>query len=389
MSQGNSVAARLVERTLPCLQLVGCASAFAWVLACLPPADQPLVLGTLMLAETIARCLDLIAAGRPDAHWQDRLAYLLAAWIGLVLCAGTAMAADLLPFFLVQPFALLCLLGLSLILALLHFGTASSGRLSLFWRLLLSARLILLTALWQLVATTTSPIAEITLSLPLLGGLLLLLPLWRLPKGRAREEERDRAGWWQVADLLAVPFLLSGSEALTYLVARGIAHLPLSVIEGIERAAFPALAAALAKGNAGGFAALAARLNLGILLAGGAVALAVQSIAPLLPGPSALPLPSVLGWLLLGAVAPALFGATGVLLRAADLAPFLLAIRLTGAFAFATACLLLHVTSAAALAQIFAAVHLSTGFVAAVVLVHRVGIWPGITAVLLKRIRLL
>jgi hypothetical protein len=144
-------------------------------------------------------------------------------------------------------------------------------------------------------------------------------------------------------------------------------------------------------GKHGEFSALAARLNLGVLLIGGGFSLAILAIGPFcaillgLHGPS---MQGVLLWLVLGAASQVFFGATDMLLKTAGMAG-LMALLCTASTAFFVVAVLASPSpDAVFLAQCFAAMHLIRYAIASVILVRKFSVWPGLTALFLRQIKL-
>ena len=374
----------------PGLFVLGIAMAALHASGAFPAGDILSILLTLAIAEglgggIVATCL---AAGRRGTV-EDALARVLFAWLLIVAATGGALAFGLLPLFADRAFALMCLLGLTLVLALLRLAEDVAAGRHLWLTHLIAARWLIVCGAWAGLAKVTEPGADLALVVALLIALMLallagvrlrsaVLPPDLLPMTRP---------WWQCADILLLPFVLTGSEALAYLAVRIVAQLPLGGIAIIEREAM----ARLGQGIVGAPSATGARLNLGILLAGGGMCMAALSAGPLLP---ALPgidggyLRQVLGWLVLGAAAPALFGASDAFFRNSRQRALLALLRVPALAGFLLATLTAAQPTALLMAQCFAAMHLAAAAVVAVTLARSFGVWPGVTALLLRQIRL-
>jgi hypothetical protein len=95
----------------------------------------------------------------------------------------------------------------------------------------------------------------------------------------------------------------------------------------------------------------------------------------------------ILLWLVIGQSAPVLFGATSLLMHAVDRGAFHeVLIGLTAAF-FLAGILISGADNAVLIAQTFAAAQLTQSALCAVLLTH-CGVWPGLTALLHRDIKL-
>ena len=247
----------------------------------------------------------------------------------------------------------------------------------------------------------TGPVVALCLYLASLIALgLCLIP--GLPRFRFGKPPRGSSGstwvlWraqaggilYQNLDVLALSCALGAFDAAVYLVARRLACLLAVLFEALRSAVAPRLAVAYGKPDV--FAALSARVNLGFLLfgAGGAGVL-------VLGGPAVLPLfgtayseayPMML-WLVLGQAAPAVFGATGMLMVMADMERAR-ARLVWGLCPPAFGLMLLFAPQGPeALAMCAALTQLGLGAASAVLLAGRRGVLPGATALLHTRLRL-
>lgn len=193
------------------------------------------------------------------------------------------------------------------------------------------------------------------------------------------------------ADLIVAAFLLSADQVLIYLVLRAIAELVGIVIDKVQRAARPALEYSFANQNLGHFAAAAARINLGVMLIGGATASLVLIATKYLSQKTFLGLEqhSLAFFLLVMRHAmPCIFGA----------APFFLIVSRRKADTklldtifvcmFVSSAVLLVPESPSALARIHLVCVAAYAGGAAIIVGKGFGVWPGITAVLCRRIML-
>jgi len=245
--------------------------------------------------------------------------------------------------------------------------------------------------------------APLTLSVALwiyATGVLLCVPLAWPHSAPPLPYEADRkslnalttahAGWMLLShlDVIVLAVLASPTQAALYLVARRLAGLLALLFDALRSALAPALSIAYHRRE--GFGGLAARTNLGFFLIGGGAATALVVLGPLaLPlfGPEFTSAAALLIWLTLGHAAPALFGATGMLMTMTDMErPRAVLIWIAvpvGALAqfYAASQSLLTLAMATALTQLVFA-----GACAAV-LAQRHGILPGLTAVLHPKLR--
>ena len=266
----------------------------------------------------------------------------------------------------------------------------------------------LLRALLPLAATlgfaTLWPLSFTAIISLYFGSICLLLPdlLRRLPRPRWRrvtsgEGQTLRSLWGAQAggqilahlDVLVLGWMLSPVEAALYLVARRCAGLLALVFDGLRAALAPRLASSFPEPRA--FSALSARVNLGFLLIGaggaGTLVLAGPFLLPLFGSAFAPALPAFL-WLVLGQTAPALFGATGMLMVMTDMERA----RARLAWALMPFGTLFLIWGAAGgitrLAMAAAGLQLALGAASAILLALRHGVLPGATALLHTRLRL-
>lgn len=363
----------------------------AWSLSA---AEFLLTFGTLVLAECLSLILirvRLMAALKGNR--QDALAHALIGWVGLCIVTLALYQSGLLVLFTGQPLAVLALLGLTLILSLLGFaserGCATTSQSAL--------RLLIWVGCWQAI-----DFADV-LSKLLALGTALFITLCLLFAGMIRVQRRllpitppspqpvTTTNWALYADILLLPLVLSGGDALIYLLARGCAQVLITAIAHIGNQAAPSLTAIGAARDAAQFNAMAARLNLGLLLVGGGLGVVLLTAGDYIPDALGFELggfSSVLGWLILAAAAPAFFGATDTLMNATYLQRHSMLIQIAAVVALCVATLS-GPMSALTFAQTYAAVCLCQALFAAVLLARRVGVWPGLTAVLLRQIKLL
>ncbi|WP_224826114.1 lipopolysaccharide biosynthesis protein [Cognatishimia sp. MH4019] len=393
--------------------------AYTWLLARLLPSDQ---LGTML---TILALSGLLAG------------LLTAGWAQLLLREGSRLwataQAGALTSLMARAFTALALRGFALALLLgAVFGTTQIATLPQSpITLCLSIALPLLLALLGLLASARraqgalvpallsqgllraalplascalyAQFAPLTLAIALCiyaAGVLLCLPLaWPLsaPPLPCRPDRTSlralttaQAGWMLLGhlDVIVLTLMASPTQAALYLVARRLAGLLALLFDALRSALAPALSRAYHQRI--GFGGLAARTNLGFFLIGGGAATGLVVLGPL-----ALPLfgahfaaaASVLIWLTLGQAAPALFGATGMLMTMTDMERpravlIWIAIPTTALAQLYAASQSLH-----ELAVTTALCQLVFSGVCAAALAHRHGILPGLTALLHPKLR--
>ena len=179
---------------------------------------------------------------------------------------------------------------------------------------------------------------------------------------------------------------------LPYLIAKALSEVMVVIFDQMGDAAMPKLRDAFQAPRLHAFNAVSARLNLGFLLIGGGTTVLMiglfKMFEPFLDG-VAVGSSAILTWLLLGQCGPAIFGATGWIMKAGDLGRLNKA--LAGLSVVSTALVLLSVGFGDPLtfAKAFALCQLAGSALGAGLLVYLLGIWPGVTAVLFRQLKLL
>lgn len=191
-------------------------------------------------------------------------------------------------------------------------------------------------------------------------------------------------------DLLVVPWLLNADTLYTYLAARLLSLCLPFALNTLDRKVTPQLKMLAQAEGQTPFQSAAARINLGYLMICGAMALIVIAggtrIAPTI-GVSHPAWSEVLIWLVIGQSAPAIFGATGLLMRIVDRGVFHdLLLGLT-AMLFLIGLATLDIEDVVIIAQTFAAAQLTLAAICALLLTQ-CGVWPGLTAVFHKEIKI-
>lgn len=357
-----------------------------------------MVLGTLAGAEALGRCFVVgFERGTPD--WANVLERVLIRWVGCCLVFLLLMQFALLPFFQAYPFCSVALMGLSLGIAMLRLS--SSVRKACFQKRngVIHARL-LIAACGTAVAGQVADLApETVLSLMILIIATLVLGHFSDLRHALQRAQGHRVTGAEVllqaaplvfknADIFAVLYFFTPKVAFAYILARGLAAGVGLALDHLQEKA----AAGLDVTQADGFVAAAARINLGCMLVGGGAALGMLSITPFVGtflGITGDEFQPIVLWLIMGYAAPVAFGATGLLLGAAFMRRDAVVLTLLGCVVFAVAVSVQQVMTPVLLAQIFATAQLSVAGLGALLLVWRTGIWPGITALLFRQIKLL
>ncbi|MEP5731466.1 MAG: hypothetical protein ABJL67_19080 [Sulfitobacter sp.] len=303
---------------------------------------------------------------------------------------------QLLVFFRGQGFAMLAVLGMALLLALMKtiFGADPHG----FVGWLISTRHFFIAGALMAVKAFGTLTVDVALAVAMLCQLCLLLLLFRQFQNRLVTATdflpaRDfSSGLWRYADLMIMPCVLIGSEALIYLFARLLVEVVQAGVALLGARAISNLRSARELQDRSEFIGLAARLNLGTLLVGGGISLGVLTSGRYIAdaiGASELSFQPVLLWLLAGAAGPMLFGATDPILRAAQIRfPLIFLPTLMMALAW-VAVLSTPVPTALFMAQVMAVLNLSASAIAALILARKIGVWPGLSALMFRQIKLI
>lgn len=366
------------------------------------PAEAALLLCTMAAAECLGRLLVLGWAGQGTKEqalpnqWGQALGAVLLRWLLFVSALGLLLAADALPFLRGKPLAALCLAGSALLLSLMHLAVAlRRARGAATWPF--AARLLLAAAVIWALEQLSRPSSEILLATLFLLWLLMALALLRGAPAPFATDPSSNPGpqgatlgpaLLRYGDMLIVLCLLPPGPALGYILLRG-AGLALSM------ALQPLLIAAeerLSAGAPGAFAPAAARLNLGLLLIGGGLGLAILTLYELIPAQMSLLRgagPEVLAWHLLAAAAPALFGAGPLFMTLTGMRREWGVLSLGAALLMGSLAYGLTLSTPLAFAQLHAGAQLTSHVLAAWIIGRRHGVWPGPTALLFRHIRLL
>ena len=191
-------------------------------------------------------------------------------------------------------------------------------------------------------------------------------------------------------DLVIVPWILEERMLLAYLLARSASLLVPLVLVILGWKVLPQLVALSQGAQQNLFQGAAARINLGYLMVCSAVGLMVLTVGPRLVGGLGSVDPafgSLLLWLVVGQSAPILFGATGLLMQVVDRSAFYTVLSGVTAAMFWVAAALSIERQGVEIAQILAAAQLTHAAICAGLLTQ-CGVWPGLTALFHKEIRL-
>ncbi|QFT58384.1 hypothetical protein FIU94_06050 [Sulfitobacter sp. THAF37] len=361
--------------------------------------------GALALAEGLA---SLMMAGLFKARqagtlsWHDALERFLMRWVAACAIFLGALIGEALPLFSGQPLLLIGALGLALCIGALHivetYGRSLAGPVPVFPCL----RLAILATIVYFSRPLAVVDANAVVGLAGATGLVILLiqgrgpwhVMLQSPPEPARPASHGAldlsAVGLRIVDLLILPFLLPAPAAIGYLCARAVAiavEVPLMLLKQKSFRAFDNVEVGPA-----GFNNLAARLNLGMLLVGGGVGMGVIAFAPYFERVAGAPVAEfreVLPLLVMAQMGPALFGAADLLLERAGWQRDVFVTRTIGIVGVCALAAALDPDTGAALAQIVVGLHLALGAVMASILAWRTGIWPGLTALLFRQIRLL
>ncbi|WP_093738465.1 hypothetical protein [Sulfitobacter delicatus] len=371
------------------------------------PSDFSLVLVALTIAEVIGRLLvtGWVSIDR-ETHlfsWSHSLASIMLRWVAFVAMLGVLFAVAPMPLLIGQPISMLYIAGASLALSVSNLAAAQRSALHQNRYNIFPLRMVFAAALlWGL-----DEISEIDAGLLLSALLLLWLAvavtlLQGLPSpfsevGSPRQPQLRKTvlafgpALLKVADILILPCVLSPVPAAGYIGMRAGGLLTIFTLSSVQAATRERLKRNSAPSLAAEFAADAARLNLGLLLIGGGVSVGILVIQPYITphfSPFASGDVTVLLWILLGALAPALLGAAPVLLSLTGHRREWALISFVGVLLLAALTYSLRISTPLGLAQVYAAVQLATIACAALIIGRTRGVWPGLTAVLFRRIRL-
>lgn len=191
-------------------------------------------------------------------------------------------------------------------------------------------------------------------------------------------------------DLLLAPFVLQAPVLYAYLAARVWTLIMPLALNLLGWKAAPQLITLAQRDAQTPFHAAAARVNLSYLIICGGVGVSMLGVAPLAMGgfdglhPA---FDDILLWLVIGQSAPILFGATGLLMHAVDRGAFYDVLQGMTALLFVGSIVVLDMSKGAQLAQTFAAAQLTQAALCAMLLTQ-CGVWPGLTALFQKQIKI-
>lgn len=381
-------------------QALGWVLIFGALTRALGPTDYAIALTTFTLAQGLAS-LSVSGFQLARSNRSVSFGYLLSVFLRWVVGSALLLLADQanwLTFFSNSPFSLFALPMISLLLILIRLTVLKGGTGPSLVNLLSLLSPLWLAGLLAGAHVLGSITLEIVLCLMLFAPLSVLGVMLQCRSGRHAHTvshqfyQQDFATiFMRWADVLTVPFVFGPAAAFTYLFARGVAECVALPIRSLQQSVGPELAQIHVKGGQREFAAISARLNLGIMLIGGAAVLAVISIAPLISdllGFSYESIHQTLLWLILAQAAPVLFGVSLGLMAASGGRRESQMISLATGIAVLSVIYATHAGSPVEVAKEVAVVHLISAAAAAALLVGRQGIWPGVTAILFRQIKL-
>ncbi len=353
-----------------------------------------IVFWVLVLAECLSAAICALATSKCreplDLPVQkDVFGRGLLIWIAFCLLAIVPFQFRILPLFQGNAFALLCLLAIVLALVIIKLYAVE---------MLLSIRQWAAVGMLKVTLFLGGQDADVILLSVLLGYISLIF----IVAFRSFDSERTKACYriqiqgqsgifYRYADLFVLPFLLEGDEALIYLFARCMSLIVTLVLSYIAHNASPSLRNAVVQHDVTQFARMAARLNLGFLLIGGSLCIAILTAGPYLrpdiPHLEA-DLVITLKWLLLGVAASVSFGAVEKLLEVSGQRKAALLFDVGAILLFGVLVLPNAQPSALFIAQCFSFVKWIHSAAGAIYLILHKGVWPGPTALLLREIRL-
>lgn len=376
------------------VQTVFLATGFCAVLWSLPSflsaSDIGVILGVIAGAEMFAY---LFLQGKTA---NSTLENLVACWIALCVAVSFAVFLEGIAVFKGQPIAALCLLGMTLPLSLMRFYTLSCA-ISVFAQVVYSARLIVFAlGFWILNQLAPASVELIVAFSVFLVAMMLAAVLWGRDKAAESQatqgiSNQGMLSWLKYADVLVAASLFPPTIFFPYLVAKGISMILVAFLRGFEISTQPQLSAAVAAQDQARFAAITARINLGILLMIGGLAVGLLGILPLIslfPIIDLQTVHSIALWLLLAESVPALCGATTLILRNIGFKIYDRSLTILGCLVFLSLSFALPTENSVQVAKTYATVQICIGFAGAVVLAVKAGVWPGVTAVLFRQIRL-
>lgn len=316
-------------------------------------------------------------------------------------CTWVFEISEKLVAFAEHPNSVALILGLSVLMAILQLENRARNLANMGSNLLFLLRYIasagLASALLQLEALT---IEVFILTLAGFLACAMICTFARLPAISDRGMPSSSIGFEprgafqsvisvmvKYVDILILPFVFAREDAGTYLLARGVSMIVIFGFSLINRGA----AQTLFSGRASSLSATAARLNLGYLLIGGGFGVAALSIGrafgPLTDVDPAI-FSMVLLWLVIGQCSPAVFGAFDLIIDASGMRPEQDLLNGLWLVSIATFCWMGEFQTVEHLALVIGVSQLLYGAVCAVLIVNRLGVWPGATALFFSRIKL-
>ena len=391
--------------------------ALGWILLAgtlskyLHPIEAAVALFGVVMAEILSR---LLADGLPQfqlsegdsGNWDKFLSTVFLRWILLLFVTLGLVRYAPVWFFEGRDYAVICILGLVLSLTLLRLIIVRLATNQKRSALLIGLRNVILAAGVYCVAEIGLINGDLVLPLALalsLGTLVLMSLGLRQnrPTGPyCKLESNNSAGlplgatpnYWLYADLIVLSCVLTPQNTFVYLIARGLAQVVPLCLQLVSGRIARALFLAFEGDERENFVAIAARTNLGYLLIGGGASLFVLSAETYISiffDLDRVIFRDILFWLLVAQASPVFFGATAMLLDTTRSNMLTKSLALFGMLIFISSYALLEISEPKQFAQVFASSHVLIAAISAGYLGFRFGVWPGLTAVFFRQIKLL
>lgn len=380
------------ERSIRVLKKIGWAL-FLAILFCVMPLPEVAAGIQALAAAHCASWVTLAGLGRASrVPWMASVEQLLLRWLALTIGILGLYWSGMVRSGGPEVLHLICGMGHVLFLSLFNLAKIHRAR-----RAMLAELHIPLLAAVVLFGSLISPVnaASVLLVSLLILGLLSLRVLGGAVQSSKTLRRDPTNGFFaqggvvilRYADILVLPWLLDPRWVLPYLLARGMSEGIQLGLAALAQGAAPAL---LRARQADEKRALAARINLGALLIGGAlmiVTLWLGRLGSIIPWPGFQDLAQVLPWLVFASAGPAIFGLTHLFLPHFGGWRFQAASGWGATALFCVGALVFPIGSATDLAVVYAVAKLAHNLICAVSLGIKSGVWPGVTALLFRQIK--
>lgn len=377
----------------------------------LHPIEAAVALFGVVMAEVLSRLLvdglpQLQLGENNSRNWDKLLSTVLLRWVLLLFV--TLVLARYAPmwFFEGHGYAVICILGLVLSLKLLRLSVVCLAANQKRSALLIELRNVVLAVGVYGVAEIGLINADLVLSLALalsLGTLVLVSLGLRPHRPTAQDSKLESSNflglplgvtpyYWLYVDLIMLNYILTPQNTFVYLIARGLAQVIPLCLQLVSGRIAHALSLAFEGDECESFVAIAARTNLGYLLIGGGASLVVLSAEAYIPTFFDLDrviFRDILFWLLIAQASPVFFGATAMLLDTTRSNMLTKSLAMFGFLTFISSYAVLDISEPKQIAQVFASSHILIAAISAGYLGFRFGVWPGLTAVFFRQIKLL